>query len=391
MKPLTIILVGFLCAFTLSAQNPLPERRCAWDHILEAREKSRARQLLQNNGHGQPSTPASPTSSVITIPVVFHIIHDGKPLGVDENVSTDLIYAQLQQLNDDFRRQNADRNQTPSLFLPVAADVEVEFCLAQRDTAGFPTTGINRYNFGVTEYTPDQLKHIVQSRTTWNRDQYLNIWVADLTGYLGYAYLPGGEAIGDGLVVDYITVGSLSQPNPRNTPFKYGRTATHEIGHWLGLDHHWARPQDCFVDDGVQDTPLQYNYYVGKPRHPSSSCGNTDMFMNFLDYVDDDAMNLYTQGQKSVMRTTLFSERSGLLSSDACLPPDPVLMFDMEEFTAIEGTGECGTSGDLIIPVTMMIASPPSRTATVNLTTSGGAQHGSGLFFKHHYPHLPGR
>ena len=374
MNPLTrfaLLIMALFCYSSVFAQH----ERCAWHHITHTYEEHTGHKYQPPSTLLHSESIESSSSGIITIPVIFHIIHSGQSIGTGPNLAEHIILAQLDQINDDFRRANSDRHLTPPEFLGVAADLEIEFCLAKRNPNGFPTSGIQRYNFGVSQYTPSQFKHIVQSRTTWNRDEYLNIWVADLNGYLGYAYLPGGESVGDGLTLDYITVGSLATPNPASSPFKYGRTATHEIGHWLGLDHHWATPNDCFRDDGVGDTPKQYSYYVGSPSHPQTSCGSTDMFMNFLDYVDDKNMNLYTEGQKSVMRTVLNGLRSTLQFSTACSPVDPLIMFNESSMMYMEGSSNCSLQGKTV-KVDMVIAKAPSRTATVNLSSVGTAQMG---------------
>ena len=370
LRPLLITCIVLSLHFTSSSQDI---RTCGWDHAIEIRKS--ADPLFDYDKFIKPHLENLKLRSgarLVTIPVVFHVIHTGTPEGIAENVSTQLLMAQLDQINLDFRRLNPDRVNTPAEFQGVAADVEIEFCLAQQDPAGFPTSGINRYNFGFPDYSPEELKHVAQSKTTWDRDSYLNIWVADLRGYLGYAYLPGGDAIGDGLTLDYVTVGSMAQPNPVNTPFAFGRTATHEIAHWLGLDHHWAVHQNCTSDDGVGDTPRQYGYYVGTPSYPQNSCNSSDMFMNFLDYVDDVNMNLYTQGQKNVMHSVLNSIRDGLAYSKACDPPSPVVMFDQSQSVILEGTKNC-PMGQKRITVEVKIAAAPSRTATVNLKVGGNA------------------
>ncbi len=89
---------------------------------------------------------------------------------------------------------------------------------------------------------------------------------------------------------------------------KFGRTATHEIGHWLGLYHIFGADGNCEEGDGIDDTPPQFSQYQGKPIHPQSSCGSNDMFMNFMDYVDDDAMHMFTKGQRDKMRSNFHSD-----------------------------------------------------------------------------------
>ncbi len=372
----TKLFLCFVCTFAASFAFTQGHERCAHEYLVSQRQISQPDFNRLQWVEKFARTSSKNSSMILTIPVIFHIVHDGTPVGVGKNVSTAQVMAQLDQLNLDYRRNNPDRVNTPAIFLPDAADVEIEFCLAMQDTAGFPTSGIRRYNFGIPSYTPDEFKHIVQSRTTWDRDRYLNIWITDLRGYLGYAFLPGGEAIGDGMVLDYITVGSLAQPNPFNSTYRFGRTATHELAHWLGLDHHWAVQDDCTADDGVPDTPKQFTFYLGCPAHPQTSCSSTDMFMNFLDYTDDACMNLFTKGQKSVMRGVLQSSRSGLLSSSGCTTVQPVIMFRQTQWATYEGNQKCTETSSNTFDIWLDIAKAPSRTAIVNVAVSGNADQG---------------
>src|SRR5205085_7351896 len=131
----------------------------------------------------------------------------------------------------------------------------------------------------------------------WNRDQYLNIWVCDLSGKIGYAQFPGGPAATDGVVIDYQAFGTLGTAS---IPFHLGRTATHEIGHWLNLRHIWG-DANC-GDDLVADTPTQQTDNGGCPSFPHVTCSNGpngDMFMNYMDYVNDNCMNMFTAGQST--------------------------------------------------------------------------------------------
>jgi hypothetical protein len=154
----------------------------------------------------------------------------------------------------------------------------------------------------------------------WDCKKYLNIWICNLGGRsLGYATLPGGPADKDGVVISSDVFGTVG--NVRS-PFNKGRTATHEIGHWLGVKHVWG-DTDC-GDDGVDDTPRQKTYNFGSPVFPHvtecSQTANGDMFMNYMDFSDDAAMNMFTIGQKKRMRA-LFANgnlRNSFLTSFAC-------------------------------------------------------------------------
>jgi hypothetical protein len=258
------------------------------------------------------------TDELITIPVVIHVLYNAP----DQNISTAQILSQLSALNEDFRRKNTDAVQTPSAFLSVAADTRIEFCLAKTDPKGKPTNGIVRKSTNKTAFTMDDAVKFSAAGgdDAWDSRKYLNIWVANLQGNaIGYATSPGGEMDKDGVVIHYQVFGTVGNLRPA---FNKGRTATHEIGHWLGLRHIWG-DQTC-GDDGIGDTPKQEFYNSNCPSFPKrSNCSpdnNGDMFMNFMDYSNDACMNLFTVGQKKRMRT-MFAEagpRNSFLLSNAC-------------------------------------------------------------------------
>lgn len=254
--------------------------------------------------------------AVVTIPVVFHVVYYRR--NSSANVSTAQIQSQLDILNEDFRRMNADASSTPSIFQGSAADTEIEFCLATVDPDGNATTGITRTStrtrtFGLN----DQVKSASSGgKNAWPASDYLNFWVCDISsGYLGYAQFPGGPASTDGVVVDYQYFGNTGTAT---APFDLGRTATHEVGHWLNLRHIWG-DGPCGADDFVGDTPESDAPNYGCP-FGHSSCGSTDMVQNYMDYTDDGCMNVFTFGQKTRMQA-LFAAggaRASLLSSNGC-------------------------------------------------------------------------
>ncbi len=268
----------------------------------------------------QRHLPQQRTGNVITIPVVVHIVYRTSA----ENLSDAQVQSQINVLNEDFRRLNADAANTPSLFQSVAADVEIQFCLATRDPVGNPTNGITRTQTTKTSFSvyTDDVKYSSQGgKDAWPTDQYLNIWVCNLgSSTLGYAQFPNsGPSATDGVVIDYRYFG---RGGSAQAPYNKGRTATHEVGHWLNLRHIWGDAQ-C-GDDYVNDTPVQQGPNYGCPTFPKPSCSNTsDMFMNYMDYTDDACMNLFTQGQKTRMRAVLAPNgfRAGLLTSQGCSAP----------------------------------------------------------------------
>lgn len=270
------------------------------------------------------------TAQVITIPVVFHVIWND-PI---QNVSDEQIQSQLDVLNKDFRFLNADTLSSSHPFRDRAADAQIEFCLATRDPKGEPTTGITRTQTTVVGWDPNDADNIKSSanggKDNWDPTQYLNIYVVKLDSLtLGFATFPEELTTSpnlDGVVIRYEvfgtkgTAGSGSFEN--NTG---GRTGTHEVGHWLNLRHIWG--DDKCGDDFVSDTEKaeKANYDCPTfPHNASNACGtgsNGEMFMNYMDYVDDKCMNMFTVGQSQRMTAALTGPRAGLLTSKGCQTP----------------------------------------------------------------------
>lgn len=269
-------------------------------------------------------------AGVVAIPVVVHVVYNQNSPA--QNISEAQVQSQIDVLNADFRRLNADASNTPAVFLPVAADVEIEFCLASYDPSGAPSNGITRTATDLTSLgLNDDVKFTSRGgRDAWPAGDYLNIWVGLIGGStLGYAQFPGGPLATDGIVIDYRYFGTTGTASP---PFDMGRTTTHEVGHWLNLRHIWG-DGGCRADDLVADTPLAGDSNnTGLPcAFPGpNSCDEgegdlPDMFQNYMDYSDDDCMNLFTLGQKNRMRA-LFEAggaRESLLFSTGCADPCP--------------------------------------------------------------------
>jgi len=247
---------------------------------------------------------------IITIPVVVHVLYKTSA----ENISTAQIQSQIDVLNEDFRRTNSDANNTWS----QAADTQIEFCLTTIDPSGNATTGITRKSTTKTSWgTNDAMKKSSQGGVDpWDTSKYLNIWVCNIGGgILGYAQFPGGSASTDGVVNSPQYFG---RTGTATAPFNLGRTATHEVGHFLNLRHIWG-DGGCGVDDFVSDTP-ESDASNGGCATTHTSCGTLDMVQNYMDYSDDSCMNLYTQGQKTRMRSVLEAggSRRSLALSDKC-------------------------------------------------------------------------
>ncbi|RPI18413.1 MAG: T9SS C-terminal target domain-containing protein [Ignavibacteriae bacterium] len=271
-------------------------------------------------------------NAVVTIPVVVHVVY----YTALQNISYEQIISQINVLNKDFRRRNADTNNTPVPFKPVAGDPQVEFCLAKRDPSGSPTLGITRTQTTITSFGLDQSVKFTSmgGHDVWDRNQYLNLWVCNLgSNLLGYATFPGGNPATDGVVIGYQYFGTVGVVSP---PYNLGRTASHEVGHWLALYHIWGDDNGaCYGSDEVDDTPNQGPENYSCPGYPHVSCSNGpygDMFMNYMDYTNDGCMNIFTLGQIARMSATLNGPRLPLLSSSGCSPVSgvPICFFSSD-------------------------------------------------------------
>lgn len=245
------------------------------------------------------------SGQVITIPVVMHVLYNTS----DQNISDAQIESQIQVLNEDFRRKNADAINTPSEFLSVAADCGIEFQLANFDSEGNATSGITRTQTSKIQFANDDYSLPEKGGVASWGTNYLNLWVTNLPDGLGGWANFGLDSSRQGVVIDYEFFGSIGTAK---APYNLGRTATHEIGHWLKLVH--LEASGCDTDDGIEDTPLQEKSLSGNITS-NFSCGTNDMTSNFMQYVDDAVMNLFTLGQKKVMREILFTYYQPLLQN----------------------------------------------------------------------------
>jgi hypothetical protein len=274
------------------------------------------------------------TNAIITIPVVVHVILPNPSLVTDAQ-----IQSQIDVLNADFAGLNADSTRIPAAFKARFGKGNLRFCLARRDTQGEASNGIVRVASSVSSDpgNEDPVKFTCNGGSdAWDPAKYLNIWVCQMpNGFLGYSYfaslplasVPLNER---GFVTSFRSfgVGGTAQ-----APYNLGRTATHEIGHFFDLDHIWGPNncdggQDCGDDDSIGDTPLQSGCNFGAPPADSviiDACSPVApgiMWMNFMDYVDDRAMVMYTPQQQARMEATLATVTwmQGLAMSDGCTP-----------------------------------------------------------------------
>ena len=327
------IILFFISLFIFS--GILAQRKCGtvdYYNSMKSTLMVNGQPILQSNS----SNARDPYSNeMISIPVVIHVLYNT----AIQNISDAQIISQLQVLNEDFNKINKDTINTPSVFKQVAAACNISFCLAKLDAQGRTTTGIIRKYTSKTSFSIDDAMKYASSGgdDSWDCKKYLNIWICNLqSSTIGYSTPPNGQIDRDGVVIQYDCFGTTGNIK---YPFNKGRTATHEIGHWLGLRHIWG--DNICGSDGIDDTPNQSSCNFNCPSFPKlSDCSpnaNGDMFMNFMDYTDDACMNMFSDGQKNLIRG-LFSSNgprnsflysfgcdSSLVESGATLPSDTIV------------------------------------------------------------------
>ncbi len=272
--------------------------------------------------------------SVLTLPVVVHIVWNTDA----QNISDDQIRSQMEALNRAYRGQNDNQDIIPLSLRGLFADMELEFCLAERDPDGALTNGITR-----TNTRQDKIGSLINQgrraicysdlggKDAWDTERYINIWVGEMAaGIAGEASFPGmdiPEEDGIRITPDrFGTMGTVS------APYDLGNTLVHELGHYLNLQHLWGSctegqiccsniDPDCACDDGVDDTPAQFTTYLSAcPAGNQITCGGPDMFMNYMTFADDACMAMFSEGQKRRVMATLDGPRRGLTASMGCLP-----------------------------------------------------------------------
>lgn len=362
MRKISIILIALLLSVVLPAQQessnrsirgiktsplasvkkPVTKRNCITPQMeakLQQKYPGRAssevfEKALQKAIDFRKSMRVSATEQVYKIPTVIHVIHNGESVGTGGNISSAQVMSQFDVLNEDFRRLGNGFNDHAD-----GADVNVEFYPAKLNPEGqaLEEPGINRVNGQRAFWEESPIEINLKPTTIWDPDRYLNIWVVtfggDLDGVLGYAQFPSlsglegfsanmGPANTDGVVIGHQFFGNTGTAQ---SPYDLGRTATHEVGHWLGLIHIWG-DGGCEVDDYCEDTPNAGGPNSGCSRKDSCPGDDLpDMIENYMDYTDDACMNIFTQDQKTRMRTVLeISPRRNSLIGPQCIDASQV-------------------------------------------------------------------
>lgn len=330
---LSLLFFSLIISSCLNAQNGL--KYCGTTEMLhEAFQENPAleqthdslRQAAWAEGRSNMQDFRFVPPSPYIIPVVFHILHDHG----SENISDAQVLDAVSILNEDFRKLNADTSTIVAAFVPLAADCEIEFRLAQIDPNGNCTNGIDRIQ-SMETYVGDNGSKINQ----WPRDKYLNIWVVRSihSGAAGFAYYPWSVDTSniqrDGIVILSTYVGSIGTGNPATA-----RALTHEVGHYLGLPHVWGStnsPNVACGDDGVGDTPVTEGWTICN-LNTNDVCnpGQPENVQNYMEYAY--CQRMFTWGQAITMQYILnssFADRNNLwsnsnLAATGCLNVQPV-------------------------------------------------------------------
>lgn len=302
------------------------------------------------------------TQTTITIPVVVHVILSNPSLVTDAQ-----IQSQIDVLNADYGGKNADSIRIPAAFKSLFGKGNLQFCLARRDPSGEGTNGIVRVASSTISIPGDgdPVKYTCQGGSdAWDPTKYLNIWVCEMeSGFLGYAY-QASLSLNDVPLSERGFVNNFEAFGKGGTalaPYNQGRTATHEIGHFFDLDHIWGPnncdgAQSCTDDDGIADTPRQFDCTFGAPAADSiitDICTTTApgiMWMNYMDYVDDRAMVLYTPQQHAKMEASLaaVSWMQTLATSDGCTPVTAVNRDALFVRFVTTGAGPCSSAQSFV-------------------------------------------
>ncbi len=306
------------CATDLLLEQQLQDEEYAHKH--QAFEK-RLKAQIEN---GQIAN----YRALYTLPVVVHVIHQGGA----ENISDAQVLQAIDDLNAAFANDGYYDQGT-------GLDTEIQFCLAQRDPDGNPTSGINRVNNALTSLTLETQDVAMKDLSRWNPLEYINIWVVGEIcsssvgcGVAGYAFFPSSHGMPeDGLVVESNYFGN-SQAN--------SAVLVHEMGHYLGVYHTFQNGctnNDCLSDgDRVCDTPpdqstvpvpcgqsvntCSSDVNAADPNNPFTTDQN-DMYWNYMDYGDVDCYSAFTPGQTDRMYFSINDVRSSLLTSQGCEEP----------------------------------------------------------------------
>lgn len=326
MKKFLLFIALFCSSFQAFAQQPCRVESNLNSADPAARAASQEYETTLQNWIQQHPNSAS---STLTIPVVVHVVWQTAA----QNISDAQVMSQIQVLNEDFGRTNADAVNTPSGFQPVAANTGIQFCLAQIDPQGNPTTGIEHIATTTANFDSnlDDVKHASTGGVdAWDVTRYFNIWVCNAGQYVGDGEIPTSTVSNTyGLVVRYNCFGSNYTSFgtfPNLMERDRGRLTTHLAGHSFNLLHIEFN-SSCADSDFVADTPVASTLFSTCSTYPLLDACNPVppgvMYMNYMVpyLVVDSCLNLFTIGQSARMNAVLnVPPYNTLATSTACGP-----------------------------------------------------------------------
>lgn len=333
------------------SKDLVPPGRTCLSHQLESKSTHWQNRLQLFEARMSASKKIRQSSrteaDTLILPVIVHVVHHGETVGVGPNISKDQIYSQLDVLNEDFNRKPNTRGYNNST---VGASLQVKFVPALIDPLGnaLDEPGIHRiYSTSDGWGDVDEFETQIQRVYAFPARNYINIWVVKFKGNLsqtlGYATLPylstltGAEDqdrpdYSDGLVIRYNAFG---RTGAIVAPYNLGRTTTHEMGHFLGLRHIWGDELSCNSTDYCDDTPTTSGPFYGCPSSPvSCTTSQRAMVENYMEYTNDQCMNIFTQDQVDRMLIVLdhAERRKELTQSDVYLPNNkPKALFEVQK------------------------------------------------------------
>ncbi len=334
-------------------------------------------------------------TTVITIPVVVHVIYNGQAIGVAPNITDNQVISQITVLNQDYSKLIGTPGYNTN---PVGANTQIQFILAQQDPNGNPTNGIDRVSLCQTSWSDLEMDSTVKPNTIWDPTQYMNMWSVNFSDntLLGYAQFPDGSTLAgipttngaansDGVVSNYDVFGTNAANDGTfllNATYNKGRTMTHEVGHFLGLRHIWGDVTSGCGDDYCPDTPKSKAANYGCPSPIPLSCDTppvNEMIDNYMDYTDDACMDIFTQNQASRMAVVMTnSPRRSTLKTSTKATPVTLYANDAEiKLEANCDMGVCGAIPNQTIQKVIIYnrGTTTLTAATLNYTINGGVNN----------------
>jgi len=353
-------MMAIFCSLAVFAQTP-PQRSCGTlDHheYLKQTRKNyetdlnnynvQIEQYLQARANDEALGKTAAGSPTV-IPVVVHVVY----ANATQSISISQAASQVQVLNDDFAKLNADAVKVTQSFSVAAKGANIRFCLAQRDPNGNATTGVDYKSTTTASFsTDDKVKSAATGGADpWDVTKYINIWVCNLgSTLLGYGEFPTTSLSNTyGLVLHYKYTGSGGSAI---SPYNLGRTGTHEFGHCFNLLHIWGDDNGaCTGSDQCADTPNQAAEHYGPFTAGSiqtDACTTTSpgvMWMNYMDYTDDNSMYMFTANQVARMEAVVSTSPWNVLQGSlGCTPVSALDAGITSVIAPVNGVSTCNNS-----------------------------------------------